>query len=630
VADGGVNGVNSNQGVWKSTDGGLTWTDTTAAISRSVAFSDVEMDPTDPQTLYAAAASFRGSAVNGLYKTTDGGATWSAAGNFPIGLADGRISVAVASADPQTLYALVSGSGQAGTTLGTVGALKSTDGGATWTALTIPHLGNGWYGLPVAVDPADVNHVWISSGGDTVLQTLDGGSVWFDSAGGVDGNGPHSDHHAFAWDANGNLLDGNDGGIWRVEGATPPTQRWIDLNTNLQLTQYIGIALDPTTADIAYGGSQDNGVSKFTDNLAWQLLRLGDGGFVRVDPSNPNTIYHEYNDLNFERSDDGGITWRGIGGGTMGIDQRDPHATYVPYVLDPANPSRLVLGTNRVYETLDRGVSWQPISTPGSNGWTVSSAINSVATAAADSNTIYASAGGHIFVTFDDGASWQQRDVPGVTDHFQDLQVDPADPLTAYAVRDRFRGGHIFMTSDGGMNWNDVSGNLPDLPAYTLAIDSRTNSWYLGMDDGVYVSADQGNSWSPFGAGLPHAQVRQLELNADLQILAAGTHGRGLWEILVPPPYGVPKIDAVQLNRDTTFVLVRLEEHPFGPAGERPLGPSWALTEAGTNGTNQSMADQRDGFDDVAAGRMARRRLLDTLFGIELETTDFRSFDLEV
>src|SRR5262249_39497654 len=168
VAGSGVNGVGGNTGIWKSTDGGLTWADTTTAISTTADFSDVKIDPTDPQTLYAAVGSFRGSAVNGVYKTTDGGATWSAAGNFPTGIGDGRITVAVAPADRQTLYALISGSGQAGTPLGRlVAVMKSTDGGDTWAALpNTPNLGgSGWYGLPLIVDPSDVNAVYASGGG---------------------------------------------------------------------------------------------------------------------------------------------------------------------------------------------------------------------------------------------------------------------------------------------------------------------------------------------------------------------------------------------------------------------------------------------------------------------------------
>jgi photosystem II stability/assembly factor-like uncharacterized protein len=585
VAGGGVNGVSGNTGIWESTDGGQTWTNTTTAISTTAAFSDLEMDPTDPQTLYAAVGSIRGSAVNGVYKTTDGGATWSAAGNFPMGVGDGRITVAVAPADPQTLYALISGSGQAGTTLGRlVAVMKSTDGGASWAAQpNTPNLGgSGWYGLPLVVDPSDVNTVYASGGGAELVESNNGGQSWFSLQIGADGTGPHSDHHAFAFDANGTLLDGNDGGIWRLDNPDGRHLQWTDLNTNLQLSQYIGIALDPTTADIAYGGSQDNGTSKFNDSLAWRLLDAGDGGFVRVDPSNPNTVYHEFVNISLVRSDNDGLSWVSA---TSGINLNDPHDTYVPYVLDPANPSRLVLGTNRVYETVNRGASWRPISTPNTGGWIGSSNIDSVATAAADSNTIYASAGGHIFVTFDDGVSWQRHDIPGVTDHIQDLQVDPNDPLTAYAVRDRFGGGHVFMTTDGGMSWTDISEGLPNLPAYTLALDSGTGNLYVGMDDGVYLSTDQGNTWSPFGLGLPHAQVRQLEFNADLQILAAGTHGRGLWEILVPPdgsPHRAPRlggpqaarfslfqsfaIDGVGLDQEMTAALVSSRDRQTGSA----------------------------------------------------------------
>jgi photosystem II stability/assembly factor-like uncharacterized protein len=633
VAGSGVNGVGGNTGIWESTDGGLTWANTTTAISTTADFSDVKIDPTDPQTLYAAVGSFRGSAVNGVYKTTDGGATWSAAGNFPMGVGDGRITVAVAPADPQTLYALISGSGQAGTSLGRlVAVMKSTDGGDTWAALpNTPNLGgSGWYGLPLIVDPSDVNTVYASGGGAEIVESVNGGLSWFSLQLGADRTGPHVDHHAFAFDANGKLLDGNDGGIWRLDNPDGGSLHWADLNTNLQLTQYIGIALDPTNPDIAFGGSQDNGTSRFHDALAWQLTREGDGGFVRVDPGNPNTVYHELVNISLERSDNGGLNWVSK---TNGINPGDPHDTYVPFVLDPANPARLVLGTNRVYETTNRGDSWRAISAPGSGGWTVGSNIDSLATAAADSNTVYASAGGHIFVTFDDGLSWQQRDVPGVRDHFQDLQVDPTDPLTAYAVRDRFGGGHVFMTTDGGLNWSDISGGLPDLPAYTLAPDARTNTLYVGTDDGVYVSADRGNSWARFGAGLPHAQVRQLELNADLQILAAGTHGRGVWEILVPPPGGSPAGAPSPLHRgEVAQSLSRLsgldsasraggagsallvpENQPSEPAGELPPGSSRAPAEAGTSARGERAVSERDGSDHPAP-RVSRPRILDSLF----------------
>jgi photosystem II stability/assembly factor-like uncharacterized protein len=549
VGGSGVHGVVGGTGIWRSTDGGATWTNTTTTISTTASFSDVEIDPTDPQTLYAAVGSFRGSPNNGVYKSTDGGNTWFVAGNFPIQASDGRITVAIAPSDPQTLYASVSASGQGGSSFGhLLEVLKSTDGGDTWTALpNTPDLGgSGWYGLPLAVDPSDPNTVYASAGGNPIVESNDGGITWFSLVVGADGNGPHTDHHAFAFDASGHLLDGNDGGIWRLDNPTRGSLHWTDLNTNLQLTQYIGIAVNPTNPNIAYGGSQDNGTSEYTGSLAWTLVRGGDGGFVRIDPANPSTVYHEFFNIDLERSDDGGISWVQK---STGINHSDPSNTYVPYVMDPVNSQRLVLGTNRVYETTNRGDLWSPISQPGQGGWTTSSNVDSLAIAASDENTIYASAGGHLFVTFDDGASWQQRDIPGVTDHIQDIQIDPANNLTAFAVRDRFGGGHVFITTDGGQTWTDISGNLPDLPAYTLAIDPSSKTLYVGMDDGVYASTNQGGSWSRFGAGLPHAQVRDLELLPGLQLLAAGTHGRGMWEISTAPQQIVlPTVDSVVIN----------------------------------------------------------------------------------
>src|SRR5262249_54475139 len=149
VGGSGVHGVAGDTGIWRSTDGGATWTNTTTIITTTTSFSDVEIDPTNPQTLYAAVGSFRGSPANGVYKSTDGGNTWFVAGNFPIQASDGRITVAIAPSDPQTLYASVSASGQGGSSFGhLLEVLKSTDGGDTWTALpNTPDLGgSGWYG----------------------------------------------------------------------------------------------------------------------------------------------------------------------------------------------------------------------------------------------------------------------------------------------------------------------------------------------------------------------------------------------------------------------------------------------------------------------------------------------------
>jgi photosystem II stability/assembly factor-like uncharacterized protein len=508
--------------------------------------------------LYTAIGKDTGVLVNGVYKTSDAGANWAIAGNFPTNdLLNGRITVAIAPSSPNTIYASIHNA----STNGLYKMLKSADAGVTWTQLTNTpnYMGTqGWYDTTLIVDPANADVVYAGgqSGTNSIIRSADGGASWSNLNVGIDGNGPHADHHGAAFDANGKLLDGNDGGIWRLDNPLPGSVLWSDLNgvapNALNTIQFIGIALHPTNPDVAFGGSQDNGTERFGDSLGWTRVASGDGGFVRVDPVNPNTIYHSFQQRGangtagtgfLERSDNAGSTWTPI---TSGITATDPSAFYMPYVLDPGNSNRLLLGTNRVYETTNRGDSWTPISTPNVAGWTSNVILSALAIARTDPNTIYAAVPGTpglIFVTTDGGATWTNRSVPGVATVWRDLQVDPTDSQVAYVVSSVFSdtsgGGKVYRTTNGGVTWSNISGNLPDLPTFSIETDrngpgAADDVLYIGNDDGVYVSVNLGASWSRFGAGLPHAQVVDLEYNATLGILAAGTHGRGMWEIAIP------------------------------------------------------------------------------------------------
>jgi photosystem II stability/assembly factor-like uncharacterized protein len=529
VGEPGFNGLTGNQGIWKSTDGGQTWINTTAAsgLPDNQAYTDVIMDPSDNQHLFAAIGTPSGNAANGLYETTDAGATWTLStgnGTFPVGFTDARITLAISPTDPSRLYATIATGGGS-----LYRFLRSDDGGGSWITLNAPNYlgGQGNYDTTLAIDPTDPNRVYAGGqGGDTgVIESTDAGVTWTGIAVGASGmDGPHNDHHGIGFDANGKLLDGNDAGIWRLEDPDLGAIRWSDLNTNLQITTFIGIALDPTDPTVAYGGSQDTGTEKYTGDPAWYQIRPNDGGYVRVDSSNPQTVYHEFFGISLERSDDGGDTWTTKTTGLSGASN-----FYIPYVLDPSNPTRLVLGTNRVFESTDRGDTWTALSTPLVNGWNVVDPIDSVGVAPGDTNTIYASPNGHIFMTNDHGGSWKPIDIPGYAGHFFDLKVDPADSQTAYAVRGVFGGGHVFRTTDGGQDWVDISGDLPDLPCHSLAIG--TGGLFVGTDAGVYFSQDGGTTWIKPGEGFPSAQVNELALNENLGILAAGTHGRGMWEL---------------------------------------------------------------------------------------------------
>jgi photosystem II stability/assembly factor-like uncharacterized protein len=537
-----TNGLPGNTGIWKSTDGGTTWKNTTASISTTAAFSDVAMSPSNSQVLFAAVGDPFGDAANGLYTTSDAGAHWAPAGDFPNGATDshvGRVTVAIAKTNAQVLYASIA---QSGVNSVLYKMLKSTNGGVNWTLL--PHTPDymGFYGdynTSLAVDPSSANIVYAGGQGglNSLIRSMDGGDTWATINGGS-GSPPHADHHAAGFDASGRFLDGNDGGIWRLDDPSPTNLFWSDLNGNLDTIQFSGIALNPTDPGIAYGGSQDNGVEEFQNSPEWTTIAEGDGGSVIDSFMNPQTVYFDGPVASFgvnsfvERSSNGGQSFTSI---TNGINGNEPTIFFPPLVMNDSNASRLLLGTDRVYETQNGGDLWKPISTPGMNGWTVSTAIDSIATSKSNPSTIYATSQGHIFVTTDDGAHWAERDVPGFSDHFRDIETDPTNSQVAYIVRDRFtpasQTGHVFVTQNGGLSWKDISGNLPNSPTNALALDPRTNVIYVGDDLGVYASIDGGASWSRFKPGFPIAQVVQLQLNPFLNILGAGTHGRGMWEI---------------------------------------------------------------------------------------------------
>jgi hypothetical protein len=562
-ACGGTGQPSCNTGIWKSSNGGRTWTNTSASITTTDDFTDVALDPSSPQTLYGAVGAKKGATTNGLYKSADGGASWNpVGGGLPSGTSVGKTRVAVAPSNPQVLYVAITGSAQAGSAKDKLLLMaKSSDGGASWTSLpnTPDYMdGVGFYASALAVDPTNANVVY--AGSEKIFQTTDGGATWKEITAGANGNGVHADHQAFAFDANGKLLDGNDGGVWRLDNANPTSIQWTDLNTNLQITQFVGIALDPVkpvnTGDpaVAYGGSQDNGAEKFTGSASWTHIADGDGGFVRVDPSSPQTVYHTFQypldtPKFLQRSDDGGTTWLDK---TNGINQSDPGHFYIPYVMDPSNPARLILGTNRVYETTNRGDSWTAISAPNAFGWTTAQPIDSLEVAPGDPKTIYATAAGKLFETSDGGINWNDRSILSASDHVNDLLVDPLNKNTVYAVRDQFdaggSAGHVFRTTTGGNFWSDVSGNLPDLPVHALALDPRSTvdtppTLYIGTDKGVFFSTNftSGSpTWQVFQTGLPNVQVRELAIDLDHNVLAAGTFGRGLWEIGLKTPGSPP------------------------------------------------------------------------------------------
>ena len=557
-----LNGVAGNYGIWKSIDGGLSWANviTTSLGAQAASATDLVMDPTNPQVLFAGIGEIFGDPTNGVWKTTNGGATWSLITSLPRGASAGRVALSI-SADGKSVYAAFSAPTQGTASGHLLGFFRSIDGGASWSReLNTPDFmnGNGWACDVLATDPTNPNRVYAASTGsdgqflaDAILRSDNGGASWVNIGVGANGTGPRIDHHALAFDALGRLWDGSDGGVYATADLGG---NWIDANSNLGIDQLNGIAIDPVNPARVFGGSQNNGTEERLGSSTWAQIDAGDGGQVRYDPSS-NTVYHTFfyakgQTAFFQRSDNGGASFLTK---TTGIDVQDDSALFFPpYVLDPSTPGRLLLGTNRLYATNNRGDLWAPISPAlGSLG----SVITAIAIAPSNSQIIYVTYSDNtVWVTLNGGGAWNRRAAVPVTaagaagdpDGGEGLSpaligqlgsdgalaVDPSNPLLVYLVRNSF-GGSVFESPNAGGSWVNLTHNLPNLPAHAIVLDSRTSpaTLYLGMDAGVFRSTDGGISWLRFGTGLPNAMLTDLQLSTQANFLDAATYGRSVWQI---------------------------------------------------------------------------------------------------
>ena len=637
VASFGVNGiccVAGTTGIWKTTDTGATWVNVTSAagLESTRPWSDVQLDENAPATVYAAHGDISGQAANGVYKSTNGGTTWALLAGFPSGAAVGRIALAVATANARavkTVYA--SAHDPVGN--GLLYIRRSDDGGLTSADLTAnPGMGNylggqGWYDTVIRVDPAN-SAIVIAAGAassaapGSVLRSTDSGANWTNiSQGAVR---PHVDHHAGAF-AGALYLDGNDGGIYRLDNPTGPV--WANLNGDLATIQFQGLGLHPTDPNQVLAGSQDNGTEKFTGDSVWVSTDGGDGGFAKFSQTNGNIAYHQipvqsFGNNFFRVSTNGGLTWTTRTAGI--VADAGVQNFYAPFVVDPGNGDRVLYGTNGIWETTNQGVAWVKLA-----NFPVVGNVNAIGLAPSTTNTIYASTGSNVFVTTDHGVIWTtvNTGLPG-NRNVQDIQVDPTTPTTAYLTLNNFTGaGNVYRTTNGGTTWTNISGNLATVtacacavPVWSLQIDPA-GKLYIGAEDGVYLTADVGTTWARFGAGLPNAQVFQIELNRTLNILGAATHGRSAWEIslvnVLPPDLTISKSHAGSFTQGqigaqytitpknsgvgpTTGALVTVTDTlPVGLTATGIFGTGWTCTLTPLSCTTTAVVPANTNFNPI-------------------------------
>jgi hypothetical protein len=517
-------------GVYRSTDGGTTF-----SFTLSGQVSDLASDPTNFSHLYAGINTF--GSGNPLWRSLDGGQTFSLV-TGPWGTSDlGRVAFAIAPSNPNTIY--VSIARQSNSQL--FGLFRSDNAWAatpTWTQITsAPNFCNTqcWYDQALAVDPTNPNILY--AGGLGVWRF--DGSIWTE----IDNvaNGIHVDQHSLVF-ASSRLIAGNDGGVW---STTDSGANWNDHNTTLSTIQFYDGSLHSTDPNFALGGSQDNGTEKWTGAAAWNFVFGGDGAANAISSSAPNTNWAvSFQGLNIARTTNGGASFISA---TSGINLSN-----APFISKfekcPSNDDVFIAGT----DTLWRSNNFFTAATPT---WSANSpavgSITGVHFAVSDatcSTYAFGTSGGALRLTSNAGATWTDIDVSNAVPNraVTDVAFDPTNANVLYVTLSGFdqgtpgQPGHVFKTSNvlaANPTWTNVTPPV-NLPFNTIISDPGAPSTiYAGSDLGVWMSTDGGASWAHMGpqVGMPNVAVFELRINAATNRLVAFTHGRGALALTTVP-----------------------------------------------------------------------------------------------
>jgi len=578
-------------GIYRSTDAGVTWAED--ASPQGVAATQVVFESTivagNTAIAWAAMGNPFGEAANGIYRSTDSGATWTKQTGTGANVLPttnlGRIILGYApstAGGTATVYAAIADSSTSSSSF--LGFFKTVDGGANWTKLTsTPAFCNQqcFYDMAVGVNPANASFVVVGGGAFTnnstsLFKTTDGGTTWTTSTApndftlGTTSVRPHVDTHAFAFAANGatpRFYVGNDGGMWRTDNPTVTPPLWVDLNATLAITQfYPGPSAGIGDENFGFGGTQDNDTELFSGNLAWDnVFACGDGGFTAIDPNIPTSIYttcdRGASSIIRKSVFNGSIsTGQTFNPADSGIVRSDTAQFIPPLTIDQSNPNTLYFGTCRVYQTTDGANTWTPISGDLSAGNATPTTCPSPGTAGtittmdvAHQNSSVVLAGtsnGKVWETTTGGISWNEIDAGLPQRHVTAVRTKRSDATgqIAYVTLSGFGAcagcggtpGHVFKTTNGGTTWTNISGDLPDIPVNDLIVDHSGNptfdALYIGTDVGVFSCPDPEaatpcTNWTVVGDGLPNSPVLGLAMRRSSRILRAATHGRSMWSI---------------------------------------------------------------------------------------------------
>jgi len=581
---------NAERGVFKTTDGGKSWTKSLYVNDETGAY-DLVMDPRASDTLYAAMwqrtrkkwndpRNDASSAGSGVYKTTDGGATWTPVNSgLPEARWRGRIGLDLCRARPDTLYALVDnyevsrpptaeeladpyGIPSSGFIKGAT-VYRSDDAGAHWTQVSglTPqqktylerHSGTyGWVFGQIRVDPNDPETSYIM--GVPLSVSADGGRTYARVA------GPGSDHHALWIDpANSSyLLKGFDQG---VAVSYDKGKSWRYFQKELNVCQFFDVNFDMAAPFKVYGSMQDHGSFRGRIDLSRGRDRIpavefenapgGEGSNHAVDPGNPDIVYSAgfYGTLSRTEYDKAGPYpgrpfSKTIQPVLYGNEPPLRGQWLAPFILSPHNPNILYHGLQYVFRSLDRGDTWERISPdlttndPATRGDIRYQTLFALSESPLKHGLVYAGTDdGRLWVTKDGGKAWAEITAGLAPGKWMSRVVASAYDLgTVYLTQNGKRDDdftpYVWKSTDFGKTWASLAKGVPAGPVNVIREDPvNKDILYLGTDLGVFVTTDGAKTWTVLGGGLPTVYAHDLIVHPRDNIIVVATHGRGMWAL---------------------------------------------------------------------------------------------------
>lgn len=536
VLDNGYVLVSSKKGVYRSTNGGNTWSKV-LGISKYASVNDAnDLELASDGTLYATMGVF---SSDGIYKSTNDGFSWSKLSSGLPSSGYQRIEIASAKSNPNILYTLI----QDTNTYACKGIYKSENAGATWLTMSNPSaigMNNfartqAWYNLSLDIDPVNPNTLLI--GGIDLLKSTNAGMTWSQIThwGGLMGKQKvHADQHLILYSEDSNkVLIGNDGGIWYTNNATNTTPNIYAKNKGLNITQFYACTAHPDAGSNYFlAGAQDNGTQKFTQSgiNTTQEASGGDGAFCFIDEDNPNIQITSYVFNSYFVSTNGGASFTNKTLNTNGLF---------------ANPSCYDSNVNLLYASNSPGtiLRWNnptgnipntsTVSISGMTGQLASCLKLSPSVA----NRCYiGTASGDVFLVNDinTGSSKSATKIRNATSGFiSSIDIDKNDESHILISYSNYGLTSIYETFNQGVTWNSVEGNLPDMPVrYVMFHPNDTDKAIIGTELGVFTTNDlnnQSTQWSPDNNGLANVRVDMIHHRTSDNMLVAATHGRGLY-----------------------------------------------------------------------------------------------------